>query len=201
MQARGFDGLSPFYDLIASSFSFNTIWRSQAYFLSHLGNYSSVLILGGGTGRILQEMMKRSVSDNYVYVDCSAKMIKRSRRRVKDDPRVHFICGTEDDIPPGKNFDLIVTPYVLDCFNEKQLGRVMKVLDARLSPGGKWFFTDFVKKGIITRSLYLFFRATGAVEVKSLPDFEKQFELFGYRTEAEKYFLGRLLATRIYSRK
>ncbi len=196
----GFDRIAPFYDLLATVFSFNTIWRSQSHFIPGLKKNSSVLILGGGTGKILEELDRQDVVGSCVYVELSAKMMERTKKRWSGERRVVFIHGSVENIP-NERFDIIITPYVLDCFDENELDKVMNALRDHHSPSGQWLLTDFAKDNLITRTLYFFFRITGSLKVKRLPEFEKQFTRLGYKVEREKYFFFRQLVARVYSRQ
>ena len=61
----------------------NAIWRSQKYFIPTLSGFKNVLILGGGTGKILVELMKHKTGQHYFYVDLSDKMILKTKKRIQ----------------------------------------------------------------------------------------------------------------------
>lgn len=209
---RGFDLLSPFYDPLSFIFFGRSLWRSQAYFLPRLERSKNVLIIGGGTGRILEELLRLDTASKYYYLDLSKKMIKRAEERIKKRFPDKTACLTfhEGDIsklPADNSFDVVITPYVLDCVAEDELLAEMREIDARLERGGKWLFTDFqyserpltetISKALV-KILYLFFRICCSVTNKSLPAFEEAFTLLGYQKADEKYFLGGMTVTRIY---
>ncbi|MBC7862750.1 MAG: class I SAM-dependent methyltransferase [Bacteroidia bacterium] len=211
---KGINFLSPFYDFFAFIFFGNAIWRSQKHFVPELSASKSVLILGGGTGKILEELMKHKTGENYFYVDVSDKMILKTKKRIqKHFPEklntVAFICGSVNDLPYQTNFDLIVTPFVLDFFSDAELAEAMNALNKKLSPDGKWLFTDFniPQKGfmrllskIYISILYFFFRIVCGLRVERLPDFEKYFSELNFKMEKEKYFFGVMMVGRVYAR-
>lgn len=209
---RGFNLIAPVYDFFAGVAFFGSLWRAQSHFVSSLAPVKKTLIFGGGTGRILVELIQNSVSCEYTYVDISEKMLSRAKKRLwelsktrKSMPKVEFICGTQEDIPKGK-FNTIVTPFILDCFNEADLAHTMRQLNDRLLPNGAWLFTDFyIAEGsigyltrFVTRTLYLFFNLIGALRVAQLPNFSNAFSAVGLIPQKEKYFLRKMLVTRVY---
>ena len=208
---RGFNFLSPFYDLLTRIFFGKALLRSQTVFLDDIGRFQNGLVFGGGTGSLLAELLKKDTGMNYCYLDISDRMIAKARKRTPHSGgKVLFICGTYTDLPPGISFDLIITPYVLDCFGKEQLPVVMDALSASLAPNGKWLFADFhiPAKGmmhylsrIIIRILYFFFNIITGLGVKELPAFEKQFERLGFKKEKELFFRKGLLRASIYSRQ
>jgi len=209
---RGFDFLSFFYDFSSRLFFGNYLLKSQTYFLPQLKKCNSVLIFGGGTGKILAELLKQNIESEYTYVDISSTMINKTKKRVdgfSQTQNTNFIEGSYLNIPADKKFDLIITPYVLDCFSEEELIIVMNTLDSKLNKDGQWLFTDFnspqnglmkTAAGIITRTLYFFFNMICGLGVTRLPDFEKEFSRLNHSVLKEKYFLKNLLVSKIYAR-
>jgi len=209
---RGFDLLSSSYDTLSKLFFGGMLMKAQTYFIPELQKHRSILIFGGGTGKILIELMKNKTGDDYCYVDISEKMIRLTKNRIEgmeSADKVKFICGSYQDIPNEK-FDLVITPFVLDCFDEEQLAVVMKTLGDKISPTGKWLFTDFhipakgmtrVAAKATTRILYFFFNLFCKLGTRQLPDFEKAFATLNYCKQKEKNFMKEMLVTRIYSRQ
>jgi tRNA (cmo5U34)-methyltransferase len=205
---KGFDRLSPFYDALVRIFFGRSLTRTQLHFLPELKTPGSALIFGGGTGKILAEMIRQDIAKTYCYVDISEKMIAKAKKRTAGKNNgVEFICGSYDAIPQ-KKFDLIVTPFVLDCFTDEELALVMKTLQERLAPGGKWLFADFnvPEKGARTfsrfliRILYFFFNVICGLGVKKLPGFEQHFEVVNMKKVKEEFFLRGMLTAKVYSR-
>lgn len=213
---RGFDLLSGPYDLLARIFFGNSLQRAQVHFLPVTCPCEQVLLFGGGTGNLLVELMKKNTGKKITYVDLSGKMIAKAGKKLEGHLKksnvqrveVTFIKGSYSEIPELQ-YDLLITPFVLDCFNENELGPAMYSLGKKLKPGGKWLFTDFhvPQKGamnrvsrIIIRSLYFFFNAVCQLGPKKLPAFERYFAENGLNVTKERYFLNGLLVTRIYAR-
>jgi len=209
---KGFNFLAPWYDVLSTVFSFNAIHRSQKWLVKQSPKSMNALITGGGTGRLLLEMLQQNVAEKYCYIDISDKMIGAAQVKLnKHFPdkidSVQFIRGSYTDIPQAK-FDLIVTPCFLDCFAEDELTIVMNTLHDHLTPNGTWLFADFnipkpklpkLLSRVIIRLLCIFFNAICKLGVKGLPGFSERFSKLGYKKVGKRYFFAGLLVARIYS--
>jgi tRNA (cmo5U34)-methyltransferase len=212
---QGFNRLSPIYDFSCWLFFGNKLFQSQVYFLPKLKEHRRILILGGGTGRFLHALLCAMPQAHICYVDISESMISRSRNRITEAmpsalERVDFVCGSIDAISPTTEFDLIVTPFVLDCFPPKELTVLMNQLNNFLSPAGIWLFADFCipTRGyvrslaqIVTRSLYVVFNLVCGLGVWRLPDFQSEFTRIGFFPREEMTSAMGLLQARLYSRR
>ncbi len=210
---KGFDFLSPFYDFSVRLFFGNSLDKSQFFFLKELGPCKSILVFGGGTGKILPVLGDCQLPEKVCYVDLSEKMIAKAKKRPRvrssnGFASVEFVCGSFADIPADSRFDLIITPYVLDCLVEPELFAGMQLLKEKLSTKGKWLFVDFniPKKGparyfswISIRMLYFFFNIVCGLGGRNLPDFSSNFEILRFKLDAEKYFCSGMLTAKVYS--
>ncbi len=206
--------MAPVYDFFTALLFGGRLHRAQTEFLPLLRSPQKILIFGGGSGKILIDILTHTAPDKIYYVDISRQMILRAERRLavyrtvhKTTPQVSFICGSWNDIP-SVEFDLIVTPFVLDCFQPAALREVMQCLSARLAMPGQWLFADFhLPEGAmrpfasaVTRMLYVAFNLLCGLGVKKLPDFAADFATLGLHKTAEKYSLKGMLVSRVYER-
>ena len=212
---RGFDFLSPMYNKISQAFFGKSLINSQKYFIPNLKKAKSVLILGGGTGEILADLMKFQISEYYYYLDISQGMIDRSEKLISEKfieniNQVRFDCGSYQNISVHPPFDLVITPYFLDCFKEKEVENVINLLHSKLADGGEWLFVDFnvsnksfiskISSYLIIKFLYLFFNVLCRINVYQLPNFSKYFSEQKLEVISEKYFLQEMLVGRIYKK-
>lgn len=173
----GFDFLAPVYDSLARLVFGKSIVTSQTWFLDQVPPKANVLILGGGTGWLLTELVKQNPSCAVWYVEVSANMLERTRSRLLHD-QVYLIHGTEDDIPPNILFDVIITNFYLDLFSEDKLEKLILQISNQTHSSSRWLITDFVNRGIwwqqgMLKIMYFFFRSICNIEAKRLPDWTR----------------------------
>jgi SAM-dependent methyltransferase len=211
---QGFNFLAPFYELGVRLFFGRAIFESQIFFLSRFSRSKSVLVFGGGSGHLLSALALKHTPEHVCYIDISEKMILKAREQIlRDAPfflnRIDFICGSAADIPVNQTFDLIITPYVLDCIADPELESVMNALHEVLLAGGSWLFSDFniPEKGfhrirglLITRLLYFFFNLICGLGISRLPDFNKAFCKLKLREVESRNFRAGLLISKVYVR-
>lgn len=198
-----FDSVASFYDRLSKLVFGNTLLEAQCHFLNTIPPNSTVLILGGGSGELLQRLLDAQPLCRVYYVDASAKMISLTQKRVGDVTNVTFIRGTENDIPAAVRVDVVITNFYLDLFSELTLQRVVEKIKSHLKPEGIWLATDFVKTSriadkLLLKLMYIFFRVTSGIEASRLPEWEKEMRKYFMET-ASKYFRGEFVRSVVYS--
>ena len=198
-----FDRIASAYDSLARLFFGQSIKSSQVSVLHLIPDGSTMLILGGGTGWILDELDRYTSNSRIWYVDQSAKMIAlaSSRSRVRD---ISFIQGSINSIPRGQKFDVIITNYFLDLFPDLTLRNVLSVLSVSLKSGGLWLVTDFVNRqwwhNIYLFIMYRFFRLAAGIEASKLPPWEEQIAGLGLVEIEKKFFYGGFIKSGVYKK-
>lgn len=200
--ATGFDRVAPYYDRLKRLVFGNAVRESERDLLKEISGDSRVLIVGGGSGEMLPELVSQH-PDRYVcYVEASARMLDLARRRVKVDSGVHFICGTHDDIPDGDLFDVIVTPFLLDLYPEGQLRKIVASLSGRMTPEGLWLAVDFVNttrwQRMLLATMYRFFSTTAGVKAKELPPWKHVLMEAGLHLVREKFFWSGFICSSVW---
>ena len=137
-----FDNIAPYYDLLARIVFGRSIFESQMLYLSRIPSGSRILILGGGTGRILPILLEK---DPVVvtYLEPSVKMLELARTMCSSQVPVNFVRGSFECLNVNEVYDVIITPFVLDIFSISELTHCMEKLSSVLSEQGSWFFIDF----------------------------------------------------------
>lgn len=200
---RGFDLLSPVYDVLARVVFGRSIVESQTKFLSCIPDNSKILILGGGTGWLLEAIEEKNRSGEIWYVECSAGMINKARNR-KLTNTIHFIQGTEEDIPPRK-FDVVITNFYLDLFTEKKLKEVIVRINQHTNPTSQWLITDFADTGTAWQQwmltiMYAFFRIVCSIEGKRLPDWPACLRHGGWMQSNVAYRYGKFIVSSTWNK-
>lgn len=194
-----FDLISPLYDALSRIVFGRSLERVQCVFLPKIPPNSTVLLIGGGTGYLLAELLTQCQPRHVLFLEASAKMLTRARRRVQDHPlagRVEFRHGTEADLPWGEAFGVVIVPFVLDLFPEAVLKfRFLPPLLRVTAPGGCWLVTDFVYSPrlphqLILKTMYRFFRLVSGIEARQLPDWRRMLTEAGLSPEGQRVVAG-----------
>jgi ubiquinone/menaquinone biosynthesis C-methylase UbiE len=204
---NNYDNIARYYDFL-SRIVFRTAQQdAQTALLPYIQAGSTVLIAGGGTGWILEEMTKICPPGLHIYyVEISANMIALAKQR-KYQHEVTFVNMAIEDFNKDRSdtFDVIITPFLFDNFSRERIKPVFLHLHGMLSPGGKWLFTDFhyqqkapLWQRTLLRSMYIFFRILCHVEADALADIEPLFKEHHYKGLFEAFYFGRFIRTAVY---
>jgi len=170
--------------------------RCRVALIEHMRNASNVLILGEGDGRFLQEFLRVNTGAKITVVDSSKEMIRLAGERTGPVDRVEFVHADIRDVElPDEAYDLIVTNFFLDCFDQRGVEDVVEAVSKKLAISGYWLWSDFAipESGFgrlparcVIGLLYWFFRRTTKLEASELVDpgpvfLNHRFEVVGER--------------------
>ena len=165
MVTSNFDSVAPFYDFLVKLTFGQRIWQAQRAHLNEIQKNSSVLVLGGGTGKILNWL---PANCNVTYLELSSKMIERANRMgkaefINEDFRTYLFI---------KKFDWVICPFFLDCFEEEDLKMVLEKIREVMGHGAGLIITDFQitnwRQKLLTKLMIQFFRWTSNLPTKRL---------------------------------
>ncbi len=200
-----YDPVAPFYDILARAVFGNAIHKAQKFLLPVIPPESKILIVGGGTGRILEEICKLHCNGlSITYVEISAKMIARAKRRKKGRNNLSFINEAIQNFQLQGLYDVIITPFLLDNFSAETLRKVFRQLDNHLNKGGHWLFADFhvrnnkASQRFLLKLMYLFFNSLCGLETLALHDPHPLFRQYGYVPAMEKTFYRDFIRSVVY---
>jgi ubiquinone/menaquinone biosynthesis C-methylase UbiE len=202
--AANYDNSAWFYDRLSRVVYGRALIRSQIYLLGHIPEGSKVLIVGGGTGWILEEIARLQQSGlKITYVEISAKMMALSRRRNAGDNDVIYVNDAVENAQLKDEYDVVITPFLFDNFTEETLQKVFAHIHAALKPGASWLNADFYISGkwwqrILLPAMLLFFRIICGIEAKKLPDIDGVFERYQYKILQQRSFFGDFIVARVY---
>jgi ubiquinone/menaquinone biosynthesis C-methylase UbiE len=205
--ASNYDNSAWFYDRLSRLVYGRALIRSQVYLLQFIPAGSTILIAGGGTGWILEEITKIHPSGlTITYVEISAKMMALSRRRNAGNNQVVYINEPVENINGTSEYDVVITPFLFDNFTEETLKKVFTHIHSNLKPGGIWLNTDFRLTGkwwqmLLLQSMLLFFRIICRIEAHRLPGIDKHFEKYQYQAIDQKDFFGKFILSTAYKKR
>jgi len=202
--AANYNNSAWFYDRLSRLVYGGSLINAQIYLLQYIPANSNVLIVGGGTGWILEEIAKIHPSGLQItYAEVAPSMMALSQKRNTAGNEVTFINDAIENISLSGNFDVIITPFLFDNFTEQTLTIVFDHIHALIKPTGIWLNADFQLTGkwwqkVMLKSMLLFFKLLCSIEASKLPDIEKQFEKHGYKEIAQKTFYGDFIVSKVY---
>ena len=168
-----FDKVAPTYDLLSKIVFGNKLKEIQSTFLHKLNDdkkYQTILVLGGGTGWILQEIRKYNKSATITYIESSPKMLLRAKKVCEENEyqMVKFLLADHHlNIPHNEFYDVVITNFYLDVFPAKQLTEVLNHINEHVLK--TWIVTDFYEPKkerydhrFLLKTMFIFFSiATG----------------------------------------
>lgn len=200
-----FDSIAPVYDSLSRMVYGKSIVAAQKHFLKYIPDDSSVLIVGGGTGWIIDAIFAVNKTCSIVYLEASQKMLQKAQSRldIKDQLRVKFLLQSE--MPSEGSYDVIITNFFLDLFPPHILVSTLHQLKDRMKHDGCWIVTDFVDEGkfwqrLLLQLMYWFFRRVSKIEATTLPPWSLLLAEGGMQKVEEKHFYAGFIATAIYQK-
>ena len=197
MAVNDFDFVAPFYDRLSKLFFGKSLIKAQAYHLKVIGDKDRVLILGGGTGKLLEYIPKSGELD---FVEKSVRMLDRAKRR-KFHGSINFIQADFLEFDTDKGYDVIICPFFLDCFDSTNLRRVIAKCKNLLKPSGRLIVADFnhdVSNRLILKLMHMFFALVSNLESSKLQNIHAEIISSGFDLSKEKFLNQNQLFSRLY---
>ncbi|MBC3538377.1 class I SAM-dependent methyltransferase [Rufibacter sediminis] len=204
-----FNCIAPVYDALAQLVYGDAQKRAQAHFLSLIPAGARVLVLGGGSGWILTELLRQSAPVHVLYLEPARNMLQQAQNRFRNTSstaQVEFRLGTELDLTPQETFHVVLTPFVLDLFPAAEAYAMMQRLSQALLPGGLWLHTDFhasapesqpVWQKLLLWGMYRFFGVVSNLSARELPPFEALFQKIGFKTHREAFYFRKFIRAQV----
>lgn len=204
--AANYDNSAWFYDRLSRLVYGRALVNAQVYLLNFVPAGSKILIAGGGTGWILDELSKMHPAGlKITYVEISANMLAISQKRQTDQNEVTFVNDAVENVELPADFDVVITPFLFDNFLDETVDSVFNHLHNLLKPAGIWLNADFQLTGrwwqnLLLKSMFVFFRLLCGIEASKLPAIEKHFNAGEYSVIEDKTFFGDFIVARVYRR-
>lgn len=206
---NNYDSIAWCYDWLSFIVFGNSIKIAQIQMLPFIGKKNKVLISGGGTGWILEEIAKLHSSGlTITYIDVSEKMIRRSKNRKVGLNKIEFINKSIEEVVFSTDYyDVILTHFFFDNFSQSSSKNIFEKLHQSLKSGGKWLFSDFQLKErkkfwqrAMINSMYLFFKITCGIQANKLPDTDIYFYSHNYKLISAKSFYNKLIISKVFEK-
>ncbi|MFY0599203.1 MAG: class I SAM-dependent methyltransferase [Cyclobacteriaceae bacterium] len=192
-----FNRIAGIYDPIKNLVFGDKLDNASIHFLDRIQEGERVLILGGGSGKILKSITSNA---QITYVERSQVMIRYAKQNAKEG--VVFVCDDFMEFDSSVKFDWVVCPYLLDVFGLENLKLAVRKIHDLLEPDGKLMVTDFQKgawyQNLFVRFMYLFFGWTTNIETKSLNNIHQVITEKGFFEKELHFFVNRMVFSRVY---
>ncbi len=181
MSQSNFNFIAPVYDFLAYVIFGSQLKKAQTIFLNQIKHGDKVLVVGGGTGWILEDLNKLNKPINVVYVEPAAKMMSLSKARLKlNNLTIEYLQQPLLEMDSHQQFDVICTFFFLDLFEKELVLKSINKLEQLLNLNGRWLFADFVSEKqspishrILIKTMFLFFRSCANIQSKELLDYQQ----------------------------
>jgi ubiquinone/menaquinone biosynthesis C-methylase UbiE len=171
------------------------------------------LVYGDGDGRFLAELIRRAPEMRATAVDASSKMLLCLAQRLPAEAHVRLVHADALACAPAgipeAPFDLVVTHFFLDCFNEAEMASLLAHVNEAVGEGTLWVVSDFAiprRKParllgvLIVRGLYLAFGLLTGLRTRHLPNYPRVMREAGWVLEDRRELLLGLLVSERWRR-
>ena len=176
--------LALMYDRLAHLVFGGAILRSQEILLSanasHLFRAQCVIWIGGGSGRVLNQLLTFAPQAQVIYIEPSKRMLIRAMRdvSVEHEHRVRWIHQDHTWLwTPQADFetqsvDVLITAFFLDVLTEYECRSLVRHMSPKVTC---WLFADFVPQRyylakMFIKFMYLCFFVTTGIKQRDLLD-------------------------------
>jgi ubiquinone/menaquinone biosynthesis C-methylase UbiE len=150
----------------------NTLQQRRTAFLTEVADARRVLVLGDGDGRFLEKLVKQNSRAHVDYVDLSGRMLDLARARAGTGRISYHQADALEIALPERGYDLIVTHFFLDCFDEAGAARLVERVSRAVCPHSRWLISEFRESSwwaaVWLRVMYAFFGIATGLDTRRL---------------------------------
>jgi ubiquinone/menaquinone biosynthesis C-methylase UbiE len=202
--SSNFENAATFYDRLSRLVYGKALLNAQRHFLDYIKPSSNILIIGGGTGKIMEQITALyNEGLSITYVEISAKMMALSKKRAHGNNKVTYINQAIEEVLLERNFDVIITSFFFINFKQENVDRLFDHIQVFLKPGGLWLNTDFQSvgkwwQGFLLKSMFWFFKLICNIETTHLPKTAESFYRYGYQLKDDRTFFSTFIKSAVY---
>jgi len=178
--------------------------RRRVAFLLEVADARRVLVLGDGDGRFLERLVKQNPRARFDYVDLSGRMLELARERAGTDRVTYHKADALEIALPERGYDLIVTHFFLDCFDEAAAARLVERAARAACPSARWLISEFRESSwwgaLWLWVMYAFFGIATGLETRRLIDHHPLLLRHGFRVMHSESAWRGLLASELWAR-
>lgn len=203
---NNYDNIAGTYDFLSKLVFGDRLLRAQTCLIPFIPVNSSVLIVGGGTGLLLEEISKYHPQGlRIVYVEISAAMIEQAKTKNWQQNEVVFVKQAIENFTTNERFDILFTPFLFDNFGKERAEMVVVLLTQYLKNNGSWLFVDFhlsvnspLWQRLLLKTMIRFFALICNIESRELLPMGPVFSKYNYTSLAEFYHCKKFIKSVVY---
>ena len=191
-----FNRIAPYFEYLEKIVFNKQMQRCRTAFLTRFPSVKKVALVGEGNGQFLLELIHHTDCEQIHYIDSSQVMLELARERLQKYSEValqrvkFYLCDLTTEEMPDQNYDLVVTNYFLDVFDQQLLNETIMKIAASCKTNAVWLYADFqISGGIFQRVrafawikvMYVFFRIVAQIQSLSLIDPSEILDQHGFR--------------------
>ena len=201
-----FNAIAPFYDGLAKLMYRTKLNDAKVHFLNQLKPNQTILVLGGGTGWLLEQLDALNLSLKVTFVEASPKMIRYAKKRKVHNLSIEFEERYFDaSFLSEVKYDVVFTNFFLDLFEGLELKRLIQHISTLIVKDGTWILTDFYlgkksswRKHLLLWFMYRFFNLFSGLKTKKLEDFKVLIEAEGCIQREEHFYMRQFIQSRCF---
>lgn len=204
--ANNYDPIAAIYDPLNHLIFGKATEKAQRWLLQYVPPGASILIVGGGTGRILEALTQLHPTGLRIYyVECAERMMKRAKQKNIGGNEIYYHLQPIETFSDRQQYDVIMTPFLLDNFKDDGLVVICDKLNALLKSAGLWLAADFIIEKsspgwqrLLLWFMYRFFALTCHVAAQRLPDWTGYFAQRHFIIKAQKKFYRNFIQANVF---
>jgi len=213
-----YSGIARFYKLIEKITIGSALLDARLAHLELLAAGSMIqnaLLVGEGNGSFLLPFAQRFPNTQITVLDESITMLNIARKRLEsagiDIERIQFRqADVTMELPVQGSYDLMVTLFFFDNFEEATVRRIVWALQCICTPSAQWLLSDFqvpasgwrhFRARVWLKILYTFFRCVAKIPARSLSPSEAILAVTDFKPVARKTCCGDMLYSTLFQRQ
>ncbi|MEQ8909240.1 MAG: methyltransferase domain-containing protein [Vicingaceae bacterium] len=207
--SNNYNRLAPFYDVLVRLVFGQSVLNAQLSYIHRLKPNDKVLIVGGGSGRLLPSLLNTKPDIQLDYLEASHKMKSLAKEKVNESQLKHinFIPQKIENFPVDeKKYDAILCFFFIDLFPEKKGLEIILKLNKSLTKDGIWLVADFnqpktVFQRMVDKLMFLFLKLTTKAESEKTIDYKKQLKSTRLAEVESTTFYGSYIFSAVFKSK
>lgn len=140
---KGYDKVAFIYDKIVELFFGKSLLKIQEDALAKSIPFKSILIIGGGSGAVLDFILKHQHESKIMYWEASSKMIAKAQKRFYGNLNTDILFIKQIEEVDNPRADVILLPFVLDCYEADSIRSLLQQCRTMLNKRGSIIIIDF----------------------------------------------------------